>query len=150
LKWGRRLFGIFGHSLCALCYLGCLIADSAFTFFLAISLAAFFNDLTMGPAWATCQDIGKRYAAIVAGAMNTIGNLGGAVAGWVTGTILEATLDAHAAAQGVSVDALTSAETASGLLPGYQINFMVFAAVYVLAVLLWFRIDATRPVAQER
>ena len=62
----------------------------AFTFFLAISLAAFWNDLTMGAAWATCQDIGKRYAAIVAGCMNTIGNLGGAAAGWITGAIVKA------------------------------------------------------------
>src|SRR5262249_44890128 len=82
-KWGRRWFGLIGHSLCGLCYLACLYTGSAFTFFLAISMAAFWNDLTMGSAWAVCQDIGKRYAAIVAGFMNTIGNLGGAVAGWV-------------------------------------------------------------------
>ena len=42
----------------------------AFGFVLAISLAGFFIDLTMGSAWAFCQDIGRRYAAIVAGCMN--------------------------------------------------------------------------------
>src|SRR5262249_25868334 len=89
LRWGRRLFGIIGHALCAACYFSALSTSTAFTFFLAISFAAFWNDLTMGSAWAVCQDIGKRYAAIVAGCMNTVGNLGGAVAGWVTGTILE-------------------------------------------------------------
>jgi nitrate/nitrite transporter NarK len=149
LKWGRRLFGVTGHSLCALCYLACLAAPNAFTFFVAISLAAFFNDLIMGPAWACCQDIGKRYAAIVAGAMNTVGNLGGAVAGWATGTILEQTLASYAASQGASVELLSESQRAAGLFPGYQINFLVFAGVYVLAVIFWFQVDATKPVVAE-
>jgi MFS family permease len=152
-KWGRRRFGLFGHGLCGLCYLGCLWVpkqkEYAFLFFLSISLAAFFNDLTMGPAWATCQDIGKRYAAIVAGCMNTIGNLGGAVAGWVTGAILDHTLAAHAVSIGVPVEKMDAAQKAAGLLPGYQINFISFAAVYGVAVLLWLRIDATEPVVPE-
>jgi MFS family permease len=148
-KWGRRLFGVIGHSLCALCYLACLATNSAFTFFLAISLAAFFNDMTMGAAWATCQDIGRRYAAIVAGAMNTIGNLGGAVAGFVTAAILNGSLSAHAASLDRPVDQLTAAEKAAGLLPGYHLNFLSFAAVYLLAVFFWFLVDATRPVAPE-
>jgi nitrate/nitrite transporter NarK len=148
-KWSRRLFGLVGHGLCSVCYLACLVTPNAFTFFLAISLAAFFNDLTMGPAWATCQDIGKRYAAIVAGCMNTIGNLGGAVAGWVTGTILDHTLAAHAAKLGVPVERMDEAQKAAGLLPGYQINFVSFAAVYAVAVLLWLRVDATTPVVPE-
>jgi MFS family permease len=148
-KWGRRLFGVAGHGLCALCYLACLIAPTAFAFFLAISLAAFFNDLTMGPAWAICQDIGKKYAAIVAGCMNTIGNLGGAAATWVTGTVLQATLDARAAALHTAVDHLSREEKAAGLLPGYQINFLIFSGVYALAVLLWLRIDSTEPVSAD-
>src|SRR5262249_35084030 len=73
-KWGRRLFGLIGHALCGLCFVLTLFTDSLFTFFLAISFAAFWNDLTMGAAWATCQDIGRRYSAIVAGFMNTVGN----------------------------------------------------------------------------
>jgi nitrate/nitrite transporter NarK len=147
-KWGRRLFGVIGHGLCATCYLASMFTDSAFTFFLAISFAAFCNDLTMGAAWATCQDIGKRYAAIVAGAMNTIGNLGGAIAGTVTAAILNASLTAHAAGLGRPVDQLSAAEKAAGLLPGYHINFLTFAGVYFLAVVFWLFVDATRPVAE--
>jgi MFS family permease len=146
-KWGRRLFGVIGHALCAVCYAACLITPNAFTFFLAISLAAFWNDLTMGAAWATCQDIGQRYAAIVAGCMNTIGNLGGAAAGWATGAILQAALASRAAAEGVAVDQLDAATKTAALGAGYQINFLVFSGVYVLAVLFWLRIDPTRPVA---
>jgi hypothetical protein len=81
--------------------------------------------------------------------MNTIGNLGGAVAGMVTGRILNHYLADYAAARGVAVDALSAAEKAAGLLPGYHINFMTFAAVYAIAVLLWLRVDATKPVLAE-
>jgi MFS family permease len=148
-KWGRRLFGLIGYGMCGICFLLCLVAPNLFTFFLAISLAAFWNDLTMGAAWATCQDIGGRYAAIVAGCMNTVGNLGGAVANWLTGIIMQATLAAHAAALGVPVDELSPAEKAAGHLPGYRLSLLTFAAVCGVAVLLWLRIDATRPIFDE-
>ena len=64
------------------CFLLCPYVSSAFWFFVVISLAGFFTDLTMGANWAVCQDIGRRYAAIVAGCMNMIGNLGGTTANW--------------------------------------------------------------------
>jgi MFS family permease len=145
-KWGRRSLGIVGHGLCAICYGACLFMPSAFTFFLAISLAAFFNDLTMASAWACCQDIGKRYAAIVAGCMNTVGNLGGAAAGWVTGMILDHSLQSYADAHQLNPVKLTLAEKTAGLAFGYELNFVTFALVYVVAVLLWLRVDATEPV----
>src|SRR5262249_58152316 len=116
---------------CGLCYAACVITPSAFWFFLAISLAAFWNDLTMGSAWATCQDIGRRYAAIVAGCMNTIGNLGGAVAGWATGAILQAAVARRAAAEDLAVDQLDAATRTAALGVGYQINFLVFFRVYL-------------------
>jgi hypothetical protein len=103
----------------------------------------------MGAAWAVCQDIGKRYAAIVAGCMNTIGNLGGAVTILATGFILDYKLQAYAVARGVAIHALSPSEKAAGMLPGYQINFLIYAFVYVLAVIFWFRVDATKPVVHE-
>jgi MFS family permease len=149
-KWGRRVFGIIGHALCALCYFYCTFAPSAFLFFLGISLAAFWNDLTMGSAWATCQDIGRRYAAIVSGCMNTIGNLGGAVASYATGAIIEFFLASRAAALQVRVEDLTAVQKAEGAMPGYQVCMLTFAAVYAIAVLLWLKIDATRPVVPDK
>lgn len=152
-KWGRRLFGIIGHGLCALCYFGCFLVPKepayVFWFFLSISMAAFWNDLTMGAAWAVCQDIGKRYSAIVAGCMNTIGNLGGAVTQLVTGFILMSQLNAFAAARGVEAAALNSVDKAAAQLPGYQINFAIYTAVYVIAVFFWLRVDATKPLVEE-
>jgi MFS transporter, ACS family, glucarate transporter len=148
-RLGRRLLGIAGHGLCAACYLSCIFMETPFTFFLAISLAMFFNDLTMGSAWATCQDIGGRYAAIVAGCMNTVGNMGGALSGWATGTLLERSLSDRAAELNVTVDQLTPTDMLAAKLTGYEINFVIFAAVYVVAILCWLRIDATEPVVPE-
>src|SRR5207248_11218170 len=78
-KWGRRLFGVVGHGTCALCYFLSMLAMNPWLFVLGVALAAFCNDLTMGSAWASCLDIGRKYAGIVSGCMNMIGNLGGAV-----------------------------------------------------------------------
>jgi ACS family glucarate transporter-like MFS transporter len=148
-KWGRRLFGLVGHTVSALCYLACPFMPNAFTFFLAISLAAFFNDLTMGSAWAACQDIGKRHAAIVAGCMNTVGNLGGAVAGWVTGSMLKMSLASYVAAHGLNEAALSTADKAAGHRVGYEISFITFGVGYAIAVVLWLFFNSTRPVIPE-
>jgi nitrate/nitrite transporter NarK len=169
-KWGRRLFGVVGHGLCALCYFASIFADNPWVFVLAIALAAFWNDMTMGAAWASCLDIGKRYSGIVAGCMNTIGNLGGAVAGFLTGWILDLHTAAARAEAAGPVAALVGglaapggAPSLAGLVPvadipghvaaaarpGWVVNFLIFAGVYVVAALLWLRFDSTRPVVTE-
>jgi MFS family permease len=148
-RLGRRLFGVLGHALTALCFLACPFMPSAFWFFLAVSLSGFFTDLTMGPAWAVCQDIGRRYAAIVAGAMNMIGAVGGALANWATGFLVQRSLAAHAAGLGLDPAGLSAAEKAAGEWAGYQLNFLLFAAVFVVGTICWLRIDATKPVAAD-
>jgi MFS family permease len=132
-KWGRRLFGVAGHGACAACYFLAAFAASPWPFVLAVALAAFCNDLTMGSAWASCLDIGRRYSGIVAGCMNTVGNLGGALAGVTTGWVLH-----HFSAN-------------NGWPTGYgwSVNIVSYAAVYVLAAGFWLGFDATRPVAPE-
>jgi MFS family permease len=148
-KLGRRIFGIIGHSLSTVCFLLCPLAPNAFWFFVVISLSAFTSDMTMGSSWASCQDIGRRYTAIVAGTMNMIGNLGGAAAGWVTGFILELSQDAYAAKLGVLRQQLSAAQKTAGSLTGYNVTFLIFAAVYLVAVFCWTRLDATQPVAPD-
>jgi MFS family permease len=182
--WGRRVFGIVGHTICVPCYIYCIFAPTAFTFALSLALAGFFNDLAMGSAWAACQDIGKRYAAIVAGCMNTVGNLGGFVAVFATAWIIGFTFNSYLAAHGIDPEKgaeaykhaketlkkadetgekLPEAERQelegvvsrwreaqrNGNLPGYNANFIISAAVYGLSVLLWFGVNATRPVVPE-
>ena len=149
-RLGRRLFGALGHGLTAVCFLLCPLTHTATTFFLVMSLSGFFTDLTMGSSWAVCQDIGRRYAAIVAGFMNMVGNLGGAVGPLLSGYVLSHALERHAARLGVSDPRLLSpAQKAVGLLPGYHANFYIFAGVFVIGTLCWLRIDSTRPVTGE-
>ena len=144
-KWGRRLFGVIGHSCCALCYFLSIFAHTPWLFVLAVALAAFWNDLTMGSAWASCLDIGKRYSGIVSGCMNTVGNLGGFAAGILTGWILDISREESFArlvgdATGLAVDPGTL---------GWTINFSIFGGVYILATLLWLCFDATKPVVTD-
>jgi MFS family permease len=129
-KWGRRLFGVVGHGACAGCYFLSMTAKDPWLFVLLVALAAFCNDLTMGAAWASCLDIGRKYSGIVSGCMNTVGNLGGAVAGIATGLVLDHFDDLHKA-------------------EGWRFNFYTYGAVYVVAVLLWLVFDSTRPIVHE-
>jgi MFS transporter, ACS family, glucarate transporter len=137
-KWGRRLFGVVGHGLTACCFFAALFfMNSPWTFVLLIAFAAFWNDITMGSAWASCLDIGKRYSGIVAGCMNTVGNIGGAIAGVATGLIL----DWHTSglARGTS-------EHAVAMNQGWTVNIAIFGTAYVIAVVCWLNFDATKPV----
>jgi len=145
-RWGRSLIGVIGHVCTTVCFLLCPLAPTAFWFFAAVSLAGFFTDLTMGSAWASCQDIGRRYAAIVAGFMNMMGNFGGTLACWVSGYVLQLALNAHAAGLGVGPEELSGTQKAAALLSGYHFNFYIFAAAYVVGVICWLNIDASRPI----
>jgi MFS family permease len=140
-KWGRRLFGALGHGLTASCFfVAAFFLHHPWIFVLLLSLAAFWNDITMGSAWASCLDIGQRYSGIVAGCMNTIGNLGGALAGTATGWIIK--LHTGSLQSG-------SAEYDTAKYEGWVMNIVVFGAAYVMSVLCWLRFDATKPVARE-
>jgi hypothetical protein len=82
--------------------------------------------------------------------MNTVGNLGGALAGILTGKIL----DWHTAAlpRGPSGAVGGFAEqiafdTAKN--QGWTVNIFLFGMAYVLAVICWFWFDATKAVAPE-
>jgi hypothetical protein len=134
--------------------------------------------MTMGSAWASCLDIGKRYSGIVSGCMNTIGNLGGAVAGYATGWILDLMLSPArgpaaseiasvvgglgATGVGARLDAVAhlsraAAESAEAVRrlnaaqeAGWTVNFIIFGGVYVIATLFWLRFDSTKPVVPDR
>lgn len=137
-RLGRKFFGILGHGLTALCFLACPYMPGPISFFIVISLSGVFTDLTMGSSWAGCQDIGRRYAAIVAGFMNTIGNVGGALGPVVTGYALKW---AKAANPGNEL---------AGKLDGYTASFYLFAAAFAIGTTCWCFFDATKSVDQER
>lgn len=139
-KWGRRLFGVIGHGLTACCFfIAIWYLKSPWMFVGLIAMAAFWNDFTMGAAWASCLDIGKRYSGIVAGCMNTVGNLGGALAGILTGVIIDWRTS--------GVEPGEAFEIAKNR--GWTINICLFGLAYVGAVICWLFFDATRPVVAD-
>lgn len=145
-KRTRQLVGITAESLGALGWIAAIFAPNAPCFFLAVSLAALCNDLTLASAWAACQDIGQRYTAVTAACMNTIGTLGAVAASWITGTIVEHALAAEAATAGVAVKQLSESDKHSALVAGYDYSIMTYAAAYFLSALCWRFIDSTKPI----
>jgi MFS family permease len=140
-RWSRRLPGMAGHFACAGCCLAAAYAPTAFSFFLLISLSAFFNDLMMGSAWATCQDIGGRHTAVLAACMNTAGSVGAAAAAWFSGSILEQSVFRQAELAGVEFNRLSPAMKQIADTHGYTANLLVYAALYLIAAVLWLGID---------
>jgi sugar phosphate permease len=122
-KWGRRLVGCLTLALAA--------AATACTPWvhevgqLALVLAAwfFFNDGMLGPAWASCADIGQRHAGTLSGAMNMTGAFAGAAGMALAGWLLKGHL--------------------------YYLMFTIFAGSYVLAALCWFAVDVARPLVPQ-
>lgn len=142
----RRIVGIAAESLCAVGWVAATFAPNVHLFTLAIALAALSNDLTLASAWATCQDIGGRYTAVTAATMNTVGALGAAAAGWAIGAVVEQSLAARAAALHVAVDQLLPTDQHAAAMAGYDLNFISFAAAYIIAALCWRFIDAEKPI----
>ena len=95
-------------------------ANDRWTKAILIALALASADLALSACWAVCLDVGRAYAGIVTGCMNTFGNLGGFLAPMVLGYAVE--------------------RWNSWTLP-----FYVSAAVYAAGALLWL---AVRPEEQ--
>ena len=98
--------------------------DTAVFTMIFMALASFFNDLVMPVAWATCMDVGGRYAGTVSGSMNMMGNLAGFVAPQVGGRIVQAGL-------------------------GWDTFLYTMALSYFLGALCWPFIDPTKPLDPE-
>jgi ACS family glucarate transporter-like MFS transporter len=75
----RRITAIIGFSLGVLGLVLATQTDSLAFFVFAFSLATFGVDMTLSPSWAFCNDIGGGKSGAVSGAMNMVGNIGGAL-----------------------------------------------------------------------
>ena len=142
----RRLLCTTMLGTCALCWFAAINATSAGWFFVAISAAALANDMTLASAWATCQDIGQRHAAITAACMNTIGTLGAATAGWLTGTLVEGSLARYATSLNIAAAELSSTQKQAASMTGFEWSFVSYALVYVLSAICWRFIDPNKPI----
>src|SRR5262249_54723823 len=107
--------------------------------------------------------------------MNTVGNLGGFAAGFLTGWILDlakAPAVQHSAKQIASAPGGIGSPTGAGgqfvrsvfavplaqvrpdileaVRAGWTVSFILFGAVYVIATLLWLCFDSTKTVVPEQ
>ncbi len=77
-KWGRRLVGFVSLALAGVAVLFVPWVEEIWLLAVLFSAMFFFNDANMGPAWASCADVGEDYAGTLSGAMNMIGAFLGA------------------------------------------------------------------------
>jgi ACS family glucarate transporter-like MFS transporter len=118
-KWGRRLVGCVGMALAGVAILSTIWTEEVWILGLLFSVTFFLNDASMGPAWASCADVGEHYAGTLSGAMNMIGAFAGAAGMALAGALFKRDQD--------------------------EVVFVVFACSYALAALCWFAVDVTRP-----
>ena len=84
LKIGRSI-GAVTMPLSGLLLAGAALAPNAAVSAVLLALAAGAGDLCLSTCWAICHDVGQDAAGTVTGAMNTFGNLGGALSPLVVG-----------------------------------------------------------------
>ena len=123
LKLARRVVAIPGFLLAAVTIpLACLATDPLVSVGW-FALAVFGIELTIGVSWAVTLDIGGEYAGSVSAVMNTLGNLGAAIAAAMTGYIVN--------------------------MSGWAAAFFVLAGYSLVAAVLFTRIDASKRVYTE-
>jgi MFS transporter, ACS family, glucarate transporter len=122
----RRIVASFGFAGACGSLIASTFMQNAGAAVFSIAMASFFNDLAMPPSWAATMDIGGKYAGTLSGAMNSWGNLGGAVAPAVIGYVLAATSN------------------------NWNLTFYISAAVYAAAIPCWVFLDSVTPLEGTR
>ena len=129
--WLARRTGDLGQSRRIMAYIGFAGASGLLALstmvpdpllaMLAVGMASFSNDLVMAGAWGAAMDVGGKYAGSLSGAMNTLGNMGGALSPLAIGYIL----------------------SWSG--NNWNLTFYVSAAVYLMGIVCWWFLDPVTP-----
>ena len=135
-KWGRRLSGLIGFTCAGMALLATNWVEHVWALGALLCATFFFNDLSMGPAWASCADIGERYAGTLGGAMNMIGNIGGACGALVAGELF-------------GREFVLQIKDAGGVfnefrLVGNELVFIVFACSFWFGAICWLGVDVTK------
>jgi ACS family glucarate transporter-like MFS transporter len=123
LRIGRSI-GVVALPLSGLLLLATAITDNPITTIALLTLTLGTADLVMGPAWSMCHDIGGNRAGVVSAAMNTCGNIGGAISPLVVGYSVQ-------------------------LWHSWTMPFYVTGAVYIIGGVLTLAIDP-KPVSKPR
>ena len=121
-RLGRRLPGLVGLPVASLAIVVAVTVANPVGAAVAFAVAAGFSALAVAPAWATCLDIGRRNAGVISGAMNTFGNLGGALSPIVVGVLLDRWHSWNAPLYTVSVLYLAAAAAWLWIDPGEKLD----------------------------
>jgi MFS family permease len=121
INLARRGVAIAGFVLSAAATIPAIFAHDALTSVAFYSLAFFGLECTVGVSWAVPLDIGGDLAGSVSSVMNSLGNLGGALAAVVV--------------------------TFMAKYYGWNAPFLLTSALCVIAALLFLKIDASRRIA---
>lgn len=96
LKIGRKTLGVAGLAIASgLMFLAGFIPGKL-QVFIFLSLCFGVMDLMVPSAWSICLDIGKKYAGVISGAMNTAGNIGGFICATTFGYVVQSTQNYNA------------------------------------------------------
>ncbi len=121
VRAGRRAPGLVGLPLAALAVVGAIVTPSALLAALLLAAAAGLAALGVSPAWAVCLEIGGPHSGVVSGAMNTFGNLGGALSPVVVGLSLQRW-------------------------ESWNLPLLTVAGLYLVAAACWLGIDPAQPI----
>ena len=120
LKVGRSM-GVVTLPIAGLLLIGAAQTQSPMAAAILLAATLGVADLCVSSCWAICHDIGGRNAGIVTGAMNTWGNIGGALSPLVVGY-------------------------AVGWWNSWTVPFYITAAIYVFGAICTFFVDPRRRV----
>jgi len=123
LKTARRSVAVAGFVLAAGAILPATFTSTATVSVWYTCLAVFGLETTVGVSWAIPLDIGGDYAGSVSSVMNTCGNIGGAISPALLAYLVRSY--------------------------GWNVPFVVAAALCIAAAVLFGRIDATRKIFRE-
>ena len=116
LRWGRCLPAGLGLLLSALLLVVSLALQDPRSALVAMVASFACADVILGPAWATCLDIGKEHAGTVTGCMNSFGQAGGLLSPLAFGWMVEKW-------------------------GSWNIPLLMTAGAYLLSACLWLLID---------
>jgi len=124
LTWGRRSLGIIGLGIAALAAVVLIYTKDRTVAVMALSLLYGGMTFQQPGVFAVCLDIGGKYAGATVGAMNTAGIFGGVFSSVIFGYLVS-------------------------YYGNYTAPFIPMAALLVVGIFLWLKIDPTRQLVPE-
>jgi ACS family glucarate transporter-like MFS transporter len=121
----RRTIGFVGFTGGSVLLMVSFYLQDPLLAMLSMGMASFCNDLTLPGSWASCMDIGGKFAGTVSGSMNMMGNFGGMTGAYIVGQI----------------QFITGKD--------WFLTFLTASIIYFLGAICWLFIDPVTPLEKE-